>query len=133
MFEGLATQGPAKLFYYGPMFRYERPQKGRYRQFWQIGAEAIGYRARAWMRNCCHCWDSYFRGFGLSDVELKLNSLGCNDCRPAYRQALVGYLERNESALCEDCKRRLQTKPAAGAGLQERGLRASHRKGALPR
>ena len=109
--EGLASQGSAKLFYFGPMFRYERPQKGRYRQFWQIGAEAIGYPGPATDAELIALLDQYFKGFGLDNIELKLNSLGCKNCRPDYRSALIAYLEKNRESLCEDCKRRLLKNP----------------------
>jgi histidyl-tRNA synthetase len=108
---GPANRGPQKLFYFGPMFRYERPQKGRYRQFWQVGAEAIGYPGPGIDAELMALLDQYFKGFGLDNIELKLNSLGCKSCRPEYRAALIGYLEKNQDALCEDCKRRLQKNP----------------------
>ncbi len=109
--EGLAQKGSAKLFYYGPMFRYERPQKGRYRQFWQIGAEAIGYAGPGVDAELLLLLDLFFKDLGLKDISIRLNSLGCKICRPAYREALVKYLKSNESALCEECKRRLETNP----------------------
>jgi len=109
--EGLENQGPGKLFYYGPMFRYERPQKGRYRQFWQIGAEAIGYPGPGVDAELILLLEQYFKGFGLSDIELKLNSLGCKQCRPAYRESLVVYLKKNEAGLCDDCRRRIERNP----------------------
>ncbi len=108
----LYTQDPvAKLYYLGPMFRYERPQKGRYRQFHQIGVEAIGVDDpkidAQILAMLCH----YFDAVGIHDVELHINSLGCRDCRPAYRQALIGYLEDRLASLCSDCQRRYQTNP----------------------
>jgi histidyl-tRNA synthetase len=109
--EGLAGKGPQKLFYFGPMFRHERPQKGRYRQFWQIGAEAIGYPGPATDAELLKLLEQYFKSFGLSEIELKLNSLGCAKCRPVYRQNLVEYLKASQSKLCQDCKRRLAQNP----------------------
>ena len=80
-----------KLYYMGPMFRRERPQKGSMRQFHQIGAEALGrgdplYRRRD---SCC-CSHDFFQALGLTEPALQLNSLGCADCRPQYRARLAG-------------------------------------------
>jgi histidyl-tRNA synthetase len=101
----------AKLYYLGPMFRYERPQKGRYRQFHQIGVEAIGVDdpmidAQV-LAMLCH----YFEAVGIDNVALHVNSLGCRDCRPLYRQALIDYLADRQEALCSDCQRRCQSNP----------------------
>lgn len=108
----LHAQDPAaKLYYMGPMFRYERPQKGRYRQFHQIGAEAVGIDDPMMdaqvLAMLCH----YFKAVGIDQVSLQLNSLGCPECRPAYRQALVAFLDERRSVLCTDCQRRCQTNP----------------------
>ena len=108
----LYAQDPvAKLYYMGPMFRYERPQKGRYRQFHQIGAEAIGINdpkidAQVLVM-LCH----FFSELGLTEPSLQINSLGCAECRPAYRQALKDYLLTRRELLCEDCLRRYETNP----------------------
>jgi len=109
--DGLSNQGPAKLFYFGPMFRYERPQKGRYRQFWQIGAEAIGYPGPGTDAELIILLDEYFKDLSLKELDLRLNSLGCKQCRPAYRESLVSYLKANQASLCEDCQRRLNLNP----------------------
>jgi histidyl-tRNA synthetase len=108
----LYAQDPvAKLYYMGPMFRYERPQKGRYRQFHQIGAEVTGVTdpkvdAQV-LTMLCH----YFAELGLTEPTLQINSLGCPECRPAYRQALIDFLRARLDSLCDDCKRRYQTNP----------------------
>ncbi len=108
----LHTKDPvAKLYYTGPMFRYERPQKGRYRQFHQIGAEVIGIEDPKIDAQVLTMLSHYFDAVGIEDVELQLNSLGCPECRPAYRQALIGFLEARLEALCDDCRRRYQTNP----------------------
>ena len=100
-----------KLYYLGPMFRYERPQKGRYRQFHQIGAEVIGVEdARIDVQvlaMLCH----FFEAAEIPGVELQINSLGCPECRPAYREALVAFLEQRSEKLCSDCVRRTGTNP----------------------
>jgi len=101
----------AKLYYMGPMFRYERPQKGRYRQFHQIGAEVVGIVDPKIDAQVLTMLAHYFQEVGIDDVELQLNSLGCPECRPAYRDALTGFLEARLDALCEDCRRRYRTNP----------------------
>jgi histidyl-tRNA synthetase len=108
----LYTQDPvAKLFYMGPMFRYERPQKGRYRQFHQIGVEALGIsdpRIDAQiLAMLCH----FFAELGLDEPTLRVNSLGCNECRPVYRKALKEFLFAKRASLCEDCLRRYEHNP----------------------
>ncbi|AMV71729.1 histidyl-tRNA ligase [Desulfuromonas sp. DDH964] len=108
----LHAQDPvAKLYYMGPMFRYERPQKGRYRQFHQIGAEVIGLDDPRCDAQVLAMLDHYFAEVGIPDVQLQINSLGCPECRPAYRQALVAFLETRLDHLCDDCRRRWQQNP----------------------
>ena len=108
----LYAQDPiAKLYYMGPMFRYERPQKGRYRQFHQIGAEITGVNDPLADAQVLNMLTSFFREIGLNEPALQINSLGCPECRPAYRIALRSYLEERIGHLCEDCKRRFDTNP----------------------
>jgi histidyl-tRNA synthetase len=106
-----AQDSVSKLYYMGPMFRYERPQKGRYRQFHQIGAEVTGVvdpMIDAQVLNMlCH----FFAELGLTEPRLEINSLGCPECRPAYRQALKDFLRSRLELLCDDCKRRFETNP----------------------
>ncbi len=101
----------SKLYYLGPMFRYERPQKGRYRQFHQIGAEVIGVDdARIDVQvlaMLCH----FFAAAEIPGVSLQINSLGCPECRPGYRAALVAFLEQRTAQLCADCVRRTASNP----------------------
>ncbi|HSD42170.1 MAG TPA: histidine--tRNA ligase [Burkholderiales bacterium] len=103
--------GPQRLWYAGPMFRHERPQKGRYRQFHQIGAEAIGYPGpdvdAELILMCARLWDD----LGLDGIRLQLNSLGALEERLAHRDALVAYLKRHEADLDADSRRRLVTNP----------------------
>lgn len=101
----------AKLYYMGPMFRYERPQKGRYRQFHQIGAEITGVHDPLADAQVLNMLTSFFREIGLTEPTLQINSLGCPECRPAYRTALRNFLEERMGHLCEDCKRRFTTNP----------------------
>ncbi len=108
----LYAQDPiAKLYYLGPMFRYERPQKGRYRQFHQIGAEVIGVEDPKIDAQVLAMLSHFFEEAGISDVSLQINSLGCPECRPAYRQTLIDFLKDRLDSLCEDCRRRYLTNP----------------------
>ncbi len=108
----LYAQDPvAKLYYLGPMFRYERPQKGRYRQFHQIGAELTGVHDPLADAQVLNMLTSFFREIGLTEPTLQINSLGCPECRPAYRAALRSFLEERLGLLCEDCIRRFETNP----------------------
>ena len=103
--------GPQRVYYMGPMFRHERPQKGRYRQFHQVGAEALGYAGPdvdAEMLLMCH---RLWKTLGLEDVRLELNSLGNLDERKEHRAALISYLETNAAELDDDGRRRMRTNP----------------------
>jgi histidyl-tRNA synthetase len=110
--QGLAQSDPAaRLWYRGPMFRRERPQKGRYRQFHQVGAEALGMPGpdvdAELILMCARLWDD----LGLDGIKLHLNSLGSLEERRAHREALVAYLKRHEADLDDDSRRRLATNP----------------------
>ncbi len=108
----LYAQDPvSKLYYIGPMFRHERPQKGRYRQFHQIGAEVIGVDDPKIDAQVLAMLSHYFATTNIPDVALQINSLGCPECRPDYRDALIKFLELRLSALCADCQRRYTTNP----------------------
>ncbi|MEN9383378.1 MAG: histidyl-tRNA synthetase [Pseudomonadota bacterium] len=103
--------GPKRLYYMGPMFRHERPQRGRYRQFHQMGAEALGFAGpdvdAELIVMACDLW----RELGLQDVGLEINSLGQPAERLAHRQALIAHLEQHTDVLDEDAKRRLYSNP----------------------
>jgi len=101
----------AKLYCMGPMFRYERPQKGRYRQFYQIDAEVFGVENAMVDAEVILMLIHFLRKVGLEKLELQINTLGCRACRPRYREALKKFLEKKSFQLCEDCQRRLQTNP----------------------
>jgi len=108
----LYAQDPvSKLYYIGPMFRHERPQKGRYRQFHQIGAEVIGVDDPKIDAQVLAMLSHYFATTNIPDVALQINSLGCPECRPEYREALIKFLEQRLSALCADCQRRYTSNP----------------------
>ncbi len=103
--------GGKRLYYIGPMFRHERPQRGRYRQFDQIGAEALGFSGPEVDAELILLAVALWKELGLSDVRLELNSLGQPQERKSHRQALITYLEQNQDVLDEDAKRRLHSNP----------------------
>ncbi|GAA6141197.1 histidine--tRNA ligase [Hydrogenophaga sp. 5NK40-0174] len=107
----LVHDGPKRLFYMGPMFRHERPQRGRYRQFHQFGAEALGFVGPDVDAELIVLAADLWQQLGLQDVTLEINSLGQLEERKAHRQALVAYLQEHESELDEDAKRRLHSNP----------------------
>ncbi|HUU26871.1 MAG TPA: histidine--tRNA ligase [archaeon] len=100
-----------KLYYIGPMFRYDRPQKGRYRQFHQVGAEAIGSLSPLVDAEVIALMGETLRAAGVKRTILKLNSLGDRESRNLYAVALKEYFALREKALCPDCRRRLDTNP----------------------
>src|SRR5213594_2178635 len=100
-----------RLYYVGPMFRYERPQKGRMRQFHQIGVEVFGSDHPAVDAETLEMLMAFLGRLGLDDAELALNSVGDPVCRPVYRKALLAYLEPRRDTLCEDCRRRMADNP----------------------
>ena len=112
-FEGGLNQGsqPARLFLIGPMFRYDRPQKGRYRQFFQFDVEAIGVASPALDAEVVELAGSWLREVGLSDLDLELNTIGDSKCRPAYLELLRAYYRPLKEKLHGDCQRRLETNP----------------------
>ena len=101
----------AKYYTIGPMFRYERPQKGRYRQFYQIDAEVFGVENPMVDAEVILMLIHFLKRVGLENLELQINSLGCRECRPRYREDLKGFLRTVAFQLCEDCQRRLETNP----------------------
>src|SRR5690349_6781399 len=103
--------GVQKLYYMGPMFRRERPQKGRYRQFFQIGAEAIGSESPVVDAEVIEMVVDLLKRVGLEGFTLLLNSVGDSNCRPAYIAHLREALEKVAPELCEDCQRRVTTNP----------------------
>ena len=108
---GLLSQGPQKLWYGGPMFRYERPQGGRQRQFHQIGLECLGFAdSRSDVEAIAIAWD-LLQALGLTNLQLELNSLGSQDDRRAYRDGLVAWLQERQDQLDADSQQRLATNP----------------------
>ncbi|MBN2529509.1 MAG: histidine--tRNA ligase [Deltaproteobacteria bacterium] len=101
----------SKLYYIGPMFRRERPAKGRYRQFYQAGAELIGVEEPSADAEIIAMAVHFVETLGIENVTVQINSLGDEDTRPRYRQALVEYFSKLQDNLCTDCIRRLDTNP----------------------
>lgn len=103
---------PWRIFYLGPMFRYERPQKGRFRQFHQIGCELFGPQGPMADAEMMALALRFFQEIGVSQaISLEINSLGCPACRGLYRERLTGYLESVRTTLCENCQRRMMRNP----------------------
>ncbi|QGY30171.1 histidine--tRNA ligase [Pantoea cypripedii] len=109
---GLLYNQEQRLWYMGPMFRYERPQKGRYRQFHQMGAEVFGLQGPDVDAELIMMTARWWKALGIAGhVQLELNSIGSLDARANYRDALVAFLEQHKDVLDEDCKRRMYTNP----------------------
>lgn len=102
---------PTKLFYIGQMFRYERPQAGRMRQFTQFGIEAIGSHDPAIDAEVIALAMRLYKELGLANLRLEINSVGCKTCRPVHREHLLKHLEGVKDQLCEDCQSRLERNP----------------------
>jgi histidyl-tRNA synthetase len=101
---------PVKLFYFGPMFRYDRPQSGRYRQFNQLGFEVLGDMHPVIDAQVIILTYNYLKEIGIP-VSIQINSIGCNTCRKEYKVQLVNYYKSQRHDLCEDCKDRLTKNP----------------------
>ena len=106
-----ALPGPHKLFTIGPMFRHERPQKGRLRQFHQLNAEIVGDEGPLVDAELMVMLVQVLEALHLKNVTLVINSLGCPECRPAFKADLINFLSARKDRLCEDCLRRLDKNP----------------------
>ena len=106
-----ASEPVQKFYLFGPMFRRERPQKGRYRQFYQIDAEVFGVESAYIDSELIFLLNELFKRLGLTGLSAHINSLGCPECRPAYQQALLDFLGARKETLCTDCKRRIEKNP----------------------
>lgn len=100
-----------KLFYAGPMFRYERPQTGRYREFYQVGAEAIGSGSYIVDAEMIYMGYTFLKETGITDIEVQINSVGCSECRTVYREKLKEFIKSKYESLCDDCKMRYEKNP----------------------
>ncbi len=108
---GAGESGEAKLYYLGPMFRYERPQAGRYRQFWQLGAEFLGASEPAADAETIALLMTLLRETGLSGLQVDINSVGCADCRPAYNARLLEHLQGWQGSMSAESRQRLSINP----------------------
>lgn len=102
---------PQKYYYSGPMFRYERPQSGRFRQFYQIGIEAFGSPQPAMDAEILSMLRHFLTRLGLETLVFQVNSIGCRQCRPLYREALLEFFSGRLDGLCADCQRRYDQNP----------------------
>ncbi|OBU07603.1 histidine--tRNA ligase [Morganella psychrotolerans] len=120
---GLLYNQEQRLWYIGPMFRYERPQKGRYRQFHQLGAEIFGLSGPDIDAELIMMTARWWRELGIAEhVTLELNSIGSLQARAKYREALVAFLEQHKEKLDEDCKRRMYTNPLRVLDSKDQGV-----------
>jgi histidyl-tRNA synthetase len=115
----------AKIYYAGPMFRYERPQKGRMRQFWQIGLEALNMPAPSVDAEVIAVLMAFFEAVGIprENMRLLLNSMGDEECRPAYREKVAGFIRGRSAELCDECNRRADTNPLRAFDCKNEGCR----------
>jgi len=118
-----AQQPLVRYLYLGPMFRRERPQAGRRRQFHQFGIEALGSRRPAIDVETIDLLTCYLEEVGMDGWELGINSVGCNRCRPGFREELRLYLEKRREELCENCRSRLETNPLRVLDCKNPGCR----------
>ena len=102
---------PMRYYYMGPMFRYDKPQKGRYRQFHQVDIEVFGEKDAAVDAEVIEMADTLLRKLGVEERETLVNSVGCRACRPAYSQALRAEAQKRKNDLCPDCQRKAETNP----------------------
>lgn len=106
-----ALPKPVKLYYYGPMFRYDRPQSGRYRQFFQFGLEYFGAEHPAADVEVIALIRDFLQEINLNNVTLQINSVGCSFCRHNYKEKLLGYLQPYREELCDACQARISNNP----------------------
>ncbi len=102
---------PVKLWYFGPYFRYEKPQAGRYRQFWQFGFEVLGEQNPVIDAQIIQIFYNILREFKLKNLIVEVNSIGDSFCRPYYKKLLANYFKSRLESLCADCRRRLRENP----------------------
>ncbi|MFH1314489.1 MAG: histidine--tRNA ligase [Candidatus Eisenbacteria bacterium] len=113
----------AKYFYMGPMFRYDRPGAGRYRQFHQVGIEVIGTSSPTADAETIQILWEFLKGIGLEGLKMRLNTLGCKPCRVKYSEVLRGFLEGRLERLCGDCHDRFERNPLRVLDCKNRGCR----------
>lgn len=102
---------PVKLWYFGPYFRYERPQAGRFRQFWQFGLEVIGEESSAMDAEIIQIFYNILRDLKVKNIIIEVNSIGDSSCRPYYKKLLSNYFRSRVSSLCANCRKKLRPNP----------------------
>ncbi len=102
---------PVRLWYFGPFFRHERPQAGRYRQFYQFGFESLGIGDPVIDAEIIQIFYIILKNLGFRDLIIEVNSIGDSQCRPYFKKSLTSYLRAHQSSLCGDCRRRLRKNP----------------------
>jgi histidyl-tRNA synthetase len=102
---------PVKLWYFGPFFRYEKPQAGRFRQFWQFGLEILGEKGPVIDAQIIQIFYNILKDLKLKNLLVEINSIGDSQCRPYYKKLLKNYLRSRERLLCANCQKRLKTNP----------------------
>ncbi|QQR81788.1 MAG: histidine--tRNA ligase [Deltaproteobacteria bacterium] len=118
-----------RYYYMGAMYRYERPQQGRFREFHQLGAEVLGISSPKLDAEVIHMVDVFFKHLGIKNAVLEINSLGCPICRPKFLRAFFDFLHKNEDKLCSDCKRRMEKNPLRALDCKNPGCDALTREG----
>ena len=119
-----ADPQPTKLYYMGPMFRYDKPQAGRYRQFNQFGIEVFGADHATIDAEVITLAVEIFKRLGLTGLSVKINTVGCADCRPKHMEELKTYFRQHEDNLCETCRDRLERNPLRILDCKEDGCKA---------
>lgn len=115
---------PVKLYYIMPMFRYDRPQAGRYREHWQMGVEAFGEKSPLLDVTIIALALRVLKSAGLTNLSLQINSIGCPNCRPKYEKTLIKYLKENDKKVCEDCKKRIKSNPMRVLDCKQKGCQS---------
>jgi histidyl-tRNA synthetase len=118
------TGQPQRYYYYLPMFRYERPQKGRLRQFHQFGAELILDPSPEADAEIIILLDEIYKSFGISEFSARINSVGCEKCRPVYKEVLKAYFKPQLASLCEQCQKRFERAPMRILDCKKEGCKA---------
>ena len=122
---GMASlPAPLKMYYYGPMYRYENVQHGRYREFWQFGCEVVGSAGPGADVELISLLNMFFTRLGLPKTDLRINSIGCPSCRPRYHELLKAYLSERLDKLCGDCRERFQRNPLRALDCKNEKCRA---------
>lgn len=121
----LLNNDPKLLYYIGPMFRYERMQAGRYRQFWQIGAESFGVATPESEAENLLMLMEFLHELGLKHLSLSINSVGTPECRPAFHAAIREFFQARQERFCEDCHRRIESNPLRVLDCKVAGCQAA--------